>query len=242
MRTTARRDGDSYVLHGAKAWTTHGGEADFYKVMARTSDDRNGITCFLVPADSDGLTADPPEKKMGLTGSTTTQVLLDGVRVPESARIGDEGRGMPIALSALDGGRLGIAACATGLAQAALAAAVEWAGERQQFGRRIGEFQGLQFLLADMGIRVEAARQITYAAAGRSERGDKDLTFFGAASKTFASDTAMQVTTDAVQVLGGYGFTRDYPVERMMRDAKITQIYEGTNQIQRMVMARQLLK
>ena len=182
-----------------------------------------------------------PEKKLGIKGSPTREVYLDNVRIPADRMIGAEGTGFLTAMRTLDHTRVTIAAQAVGIAQGALDYALAYAKERKQFGKPIADFQGLQFMLADMGMKVEAARQLTYAAAGRSERGDKDLTFFGAAAKCFASDTAMQVTTDAVQVLGGYGYTQDYPVERMMRDAKITQIYEGTNQVQRIVMARQLL-
>jgi alkylation response protein AidB-like acyl-CoA dehydrogenase len=241
MRTTARRDGDHYVLDGAKAWTTHAGHADFYKVMARTSDDRNGITCFLVPADAEGLSADPPEHKMGLTGSPTATMRFDGVRVPAERRLGDEGEGLKIALAGLDSGRLGIAAVATGLAQGALDAAVAYARERKTFGQPIIDHQGLGFVLADMAAAVESARA-TYLSAAR--RRDQGLPFSTQASiaKLVATDNAMKVTTDAVQVLGGYGYTRDFPVERFMREAKVMQIFEGTNQIQRMVISRALAK
>jgi alkylation response protein AidB-like acyl-CoA dehydrogenase len=239
MRTRADRDGDDYVLTGAKAWTTHGGHADFYKVMARTSDDRNGISCFLVPADSAGLVADPPERKMGLTGSATATMRLDGVRVPAERRLGAEGEGLKIALEGLDSGRLGIAAVATGLAQGALDTAIAYAQERQTFGTRIIEHQGLAFVLADMAAAVESARATTLAAARLKDQG---LPFSKEASiaKMVATDNAMKVTTDAVQVLGGYGYTRDFPVERYMREAKVMQIFEGTNQIQRMVIGRHL--
>jgi alkylation response protein AidB-like acyl-CoA dehydrogenase len=239
MRTRAERDGDDYVLTGAKAWTTHGGHADFYKVMARTSDDRNGISCFLVPADSDGLAADSPERKMGLTGSATATMRLDGVRVPAERRLGEEGDGLKIALEGLDSGRLGIAAVATGLAQGALDTAIAYAQERETFGTRIIEHQGLAFVLADMAAAVEAARATTLAAARLKDQG---LAFSKEASiaKMVATDNAMKVTTDAVQVLGGYGYTRDFPVERYMREAKVMQIFEGTNQIQRMVIGRHL--
>ena len=239
MRTTARRDGDEYVLNGAKAWTTHGGQADFYKVMARTSEDRNGISCFLVPADADGLSADPPERKMGLTGSTTATMRFEGVRVPADRRLGEEGDGLKIALEGLDSGRLGIAAVATGLAQGALDHARAYAKERETFGRPIIEHQGLAFVLADMSAAVESARATVLAAARRKDQG---LPFSKEASiaKMVATDNAMKVTTDAVQVLGGYGYTRDFPVERYMREAKVMQIFEGTNQIQRMVIARHL--
>ncbi|EON22724.1 acyl-CoA dehydrogenase domain-containing [Nocardioides sp. CF8] len=241
MRTTARRDGDSYVLNGAKAWTTHGGHADFYKVMARTSQDRGGISCFLVPAGADGLTADPPERKMGLTGSATATMRFDDVRVDASRRLGEEGDGLKIALAGLDSGRLGIAAVATGLAQGALDAAVAYARERETFGKPIIEHQGLAFVLADMESAVQSARATTLHAARLKDAG---LPFSREASiaKMVATDNAMKVTTDAVQVLGGYGYTRDFPVERYMREAKVMQIFEGTNQIQRMVISRSLAK
>ena len=181
-----------------------------------------------------------PEKKLGIKGSPTREVYFDNVRIPADRLIGEEGMGFTYAMQTLDHTRITIAAQAVGVAQGALDYALGYIKERKQFGKPIAEFQGLEFMVADMGMKIEAARQLTYAAAGRSERGDKDLTFFGAAAKAFASDVAMQVTTDAVQLLGGYGFTRDYPVERMMRDAKITQIYEGTNEIQRVVIARSM--
>jgi alkylation response protein AidB-like acyl-CoA dehydrogenase len=241
MTTTAKLAGDEYVLHGAKAWTTHGGHADFYKVMARTSDERNGISCFLVPADAEGLTADPPERKMGLTGSATATMRLDGVRVPAERRLGEEGEGLKIALAGLDAGRLGIAAVATGLAQGALDHAVAYAKERETFGKKIIEHQGLAFVLADMAAAVESARA-SYLSAARLK--DQGLPYSTQASiaKMVATDNAMKVTTDAVQVLGGYGYTRDFPVERYMREAKVMQIFEGTNQIQRMVISRALAK
>ncbi|WP_248583321.1 acyl-CoA dehydrogenase family protein [Nocardioides sp. InS609-2] len=241
MRATAKLDGDDYVLNGAKAWTTHGGQADFYKVMARTSDDRNGISCFLVPADAEGLTADNPEKKMGLTGSTTATMLFSDVRVPVERRLGAEGDGLKIALAGLDSGRLGIAAVAIGLAQGALDKAVAYAQERQTFGQRIIDHQGLAFVLADMEAAVQSARAMTLHAARLKDRG---LPFSREASiaKLVATDNAMKVTTDAVQVLGGYGYTKDFPVERYMREAKVMQIFEGTNQIQRMVIGRSLDK
>jgi alkylation response protein AidB-like acyl-CoA dehydrogenase len=240
-RATLERSsgGDTYVLNGAKAWTTHGGQADFYKVLARTSDDRNGISCFLVPADAEGLSADPPERKMGLTGSATATMRFDNVRVPVERRLGEEGEGLRIALAGLDSGRLGIAAVATGLAQGALDHAVAYAKERETFGKRIIEHQGLAFVLADMAAAVESARA-TYLHAARLK--DQGLPFTREASiaKMVATDNAMKVTTDAVQVLGGYGYTRDFPVERYMREAKVMQIFEGTNQIQRMVISRAL--
>jgi len=239
MTTSARRDGDDYVLNGAKAWTTHGGHADFYKVMARTGEGSSGISCFLVPADSAGLSADAPERKMGLTGSATATMRFDDVRVPASRRLGEEGQGLRIALAGLDAGRLGIAAVATGLAQGALDAALAYAQERETFGRRIVDHQGLGFVLADMEAAVQAARATTLHAARLKDAG---LPFGREASvaKLVATDHAMKVTTDAVQVLGGYGYTRDFPVERYMREAKVMQIFEGTNQIQRLVIARSL--
>ena len=241
MRTTARRDGDSYVLNGAKAWTTHGGHADFYKVMARTSDDRNGISCFLVPASSEGLVADPPERKMGLTGSATATMRFENVRVDVSRLLGREGDGLKIALAGLDSGRLGIAAVAVGLAQGALDSAVAYARERETFGKKIIDHQGLAFVLADMEAAIVSARATMLHAARLHDAG---LPFSREASvaKLVATDNAMKVTTDAVQVLGGYGYTRDFPVERYMREAKVMQIFEGTNQIQRMVISRSLAK
>ncbi len=239
MRTKAVREGDEYVITGAKAWTTHGGHADFYKVMARTSDDRNGISCFLVPADSDGLEADAPEKKMGLTGSATATMRFDGVRVSADRRLGEEGEGLKIALAGLDAGRLGIAAVATGLAQGALDTAVAYAKERETFGKKIIDHQGLAFVLADMAAAVQSARA-TYLAAARLKDQGLPFTMEASVAKMVATDNAMKVTTDAVQVLGGYGYTRDFPVERYMREAKVMQIFEGTNQIQRMVISRAL--
>ncbi|WP_137295369.1 acyl-CoA dehydrogenase family protein [Nocardioides dongxiaopingii] len=242
MRTRAVREGDEYVLNGAKAWTTHGGVADFYKVMARTSDDGGrGISCFLVPADTPGLTADNPEQKMGLMGSTTATVLLDDVRVPVERRLGEEGQGLSIALAGLDAGRLGIAAAATGVAQAALDTAVAYAKERETFGRAIIEHQGLAFLLADMAAAVESARA-TYLAAARLKDLGRPYGRQASIAKLVATDNAMRVTTDAVQVLGGAGYTRDFPVERYMREAKVMQIFEGTNQIQRLVIGRHLAR
>src|SRR4051812_18012510 len=243
MTTRAVRDGDFWVLNGVKRWITNAGVSEYYTVFAVTDPAARsrGISAFVVEKSDEGVSFGAPEKKLGIKGSPTREVYLDNVRLPADRMIGDEGTGFGTAMRTLDHTRVTIAAQAVGIAQGALDYALEYARERRQFGRPIADFQGLQFMLADMGMKVEAARQLTYAAAGRSERNDPDLTFFGAAAKCFASDTAMQVTTDAVQVLGGYGYTRDYPVERMMRDAKITQIYEGTNQVQRIVMARQLL-
>ena len=240
MRTRAVRDGDSYVINGAKAWTTHGGQADFYKVMARTSDEGGrGISCFLVPADTEGLASDPPEGKMGLTGSHTTTMRFDNVRIKADRLLGEEGQGLPIALAGLDAGRLGIAAVATGLAQGALDAAIAYAKERQTFGKAIIDHQGLGFLLADMAAAVESGRA-TYLAAARLKDAGRPYSRQASIAKLITTDNAMKVTTDAVQVLGGYGYTRDFPVERMMREAKVMQIFEGTNQIQRMVIARDL--
>ncbi|MEV4950170.1 acyl-CoA dehydrogenase family protein [Streptomyces sp. NPDC053755] len=241
LRTKAVRDGDDWVLTGTKAWITHGGIADFCTVMARTgADGPKGITAFLVPGDAEGLSAAAPERKMGMKGSPTAQLHFDGVRIPDARRIGEEGQGFAIALSALDSGRLGIAACAVGLAQAALDEAVAYARERRQFGRPIADFQGLRFLLADMATRIEAGRAL-YLEAARLR--DEGLPFGrqAAMAKLFCTDAAMGVTTDAVQVLGGYGYTADFPVERYMREAKMLQIVEGTNQIQRMVIARHLV-
>jgi alkylation response protein AidB-like acyl-CoA dehydrogenase len=234
--------GDKYVVNGVKAWITHGGEADFYTTMVRTSPDGGrGISCLLVPGDTPGLSAGVPERKMGLMGSTTTQLIFEDAPVPADRLMGAEGDGLRIALSALSSGRLGIAACSVGLAQAALDEAVSYAKGRSQFGRPIIEFQGLEFLLADMAAAVESARATYLEAARRRDRG---LPFTRQASiaKLVATDAAMKVTTDAVQVLGGAGYTRDFPVERYLREAKVPQIFEGTNQIQRMVIARELRK
>ncbi|MEH3033988.1 MAG: acyl-CoA dehydrogenase family protein [Aeromicrobium erythreum] len=242
MRTRAVRDGDEYVLDGAKAWTTHGGQADFYKVMARTSDDgAAGISCFLVPADTPGLVADPPEDKMGLMSSTTATMLLDGVRIPAERRLGAEGQGLSIALAGLDAGRLGIAAVATGVAQAALDAAVAYAKEREAFGKAIIDHQGLTFLLADMAAAVDSARA-TYLHAARLRDAGRPYGREASVAKLVATDNAMRVTTDAVQVLGGAGYTKDFPVERYMREVKVMQIFEGTNQIQRLVIGRHLAR
>mgnify|MGYP001352663246 CR=1 FL=1 len=239
---TLTEDGTAYLLNGTKAWVTHGGAADFYTVFARTSaETRGGISCFLVDADTPGMTVHPPEKKMGLTASPTTQISFDAAPVPAGRLIGERGQGLSIALSALDSGRLGIAATAVGLAQRALDDAVAYAKERTAFGRAIIDHQGLGFLLADMAAAVESARATTLAAARRRDAG---LPFSKQASiaKLVATDTAMKVTEDAVQVFGGAGYTRDYPVERYMREAKVMQIFEGTNQIQRMVISRHLAR
>lgn len=242
MRTKAVRDGDDYVISGAKAWTTHGGRADFYKVMARTSDDGGrGISCFLVPADTPGLTSDTPEQKMGLMSSTTATMLFDEVRIPASRRLGAEGQGLSIALAGLDAGRLGIAAVATGLAQEALDVAIDYAKQREAFGRPVIDHQGLGFLLADMAAAVESARA-TYLAAARLKDAGRPYSRQASIAKLVCTDNAMRVTTDAVQVLGGAGYTRDFPVERFMREAKVMQIFEGTNQIQRLVISRNLAR
>jgi alkylation response protein AidB-like acyl-CoA dehydrogenase len=236
MRTRAVRDGDDYVIRGQKAWTTHGGQADFYKVMARTGET---ISCFLVPADTAGLSADSPEQKMGLMGSTTATMVFDEVRVPAERRLGEEGHGLRIALAGLDAGRLGIAAVATGLAQSALDVSVAYAKERETFGTPIIEHQGLAFILADMAAAVESSRA-TYLAAARLKDAGRPYSRQAAIAKLISTDNAMKVTTDAVQVLGGAGYTRDFPVERYMREAKVMQIFEGTNQIQRVVISRAL--
>jgi alkylation response protein AidB-like acyl-CoA dehydrogenase len=244
MRTRAVRDGDDYVLNGVKRWITNAGISKYYTLMAVTDPTAGsrGISAFVVHADDPGLSLGAPEKKMGIRGSPTREVYLDHVRVPADRMIGEPGTGFKTALRTLDHTRLTIGAQALGIAQGALDYCIGYVKERRQFGQPIGNFQGVQFLLADMAMRTEAARHLIYAAAAKAERGEPDLTWVSAAAKCFASDVAMEVTTDGVQLLGGYGYTRDYPLERMMRDAKITQIYEGTNQIQRMVMARKLLK
>ncbi|MFD5016613.1 acyl-CoA dehydrogenase family protein [Streptomyces chartreusis] len=240
LRTKAVREGDDWVITGTKAWITHGGIADFYTVMARTGEDGpRGISAFLVPADAAGLSAAAPEKKMGMKGSPTAQVHFDGVRVGDERRIGEEGQGFAIALSALDSGRLGIAACAIGVAQAALDEAVTYATERRQFGKPIADFQGLRFMLADMATQIEAGRAL-YLAAARLRDAGRPFAKQAAMAKLHCTDAAMKVTTDAVQILGGYGYTADFPAERYMREAKVLQIVEGTNQIQRMVIARHL--
>jgi alkylation response protein AidB-like acyl-CoA dehydrogenase len=244
MRTRARRDGDEWILNGQKSWITNAGESEFYTVLAVTDPDgRRGanVTAFVVERSDEGFSFGEPERKMGIKGSPTRELNLDNVRIPGNRIVGAEGEGLKIALRTLDHTRVTIGAQALGIAQGALDFALGYVKERKQFGKRIADFQGIQFMLADMAMAVEAARQMVYAAAAKSERGDPDLSFFGAAAKAYASDVAMHVTTDAVQLLGGYGYTRDFPVERMMRDAKITQIYEGTNQVQRIVMARHLL-
>ncbi|MGW1145158.1 acyl-CoA dehydrogenase family protein [Streptomyces sp. NPDC002454] len=247
MRTRAVRDGDTWVLNGVKRWITNAGVSDYYTVMAVTDPEQRtrGISAFVVEKSDEGVTFGAPEKKLGIKGSPTREVYLDQVRIPADRMIGAEGTGFATAMKTLDHTRITIAAQALGVAQGALDYAKGYVRERKQFGKPVGDFQGVQFMLADMAMKLEAARQLTYAAAAKSERvaeggTEDDLTFFGAAAKCYASDAAMEITTDAVQLLGGYGYTRDYPLERMMRDAKITQIYEGTNQIQRIVMARNL--
>jgi alkylation response protein AidB-like acyl-CoA dehydrogenase len=249
MKTRAVRSADGYVLNGVKRWITNAGVSKYYTVMAVTEPSAGpaGISAFVLEDGDPGFTLGAPEHKLGIKGSPTRELYFDDCVIPASRLIGEEGMGFRIALSTLDHTRITIAAQALGIAQGALDYALGYVKERKQFGRAIAEFQGLQFMIADMAMKLEAARQLTYAAAARSDRamaGERveDLTFFSSACKCLASDVAMSVTTDAVQLLGGYGYVNDYPVERMMRDAKITQIYEGTNQIQRMVMARQLLK
>jgi len=244
MKTRAVRDGDHYVINGVKRWITNAGESEFYTVFAVTDPEARtrGISAFVVEKSDPGVSFGAPEKKLGIRGSPTREVYFDNVRIPADRMIGEPGTGFATAMRTLDHTRVTIAAQAVGIAQGALDFAKNYVKERQQFGRPIADFQGIQFMLADMAMKLEAARQLTYTAAAKSERFDPDLTFFGAAAKCFASDVAMEITTDAVQLLGGYGYTQDFPVERMMRDAKITQIYEGTNQVQRIVMARQLLR
>jgi hypothetical protein len=242
MTSRAKRAAaEGYDLSGAKAWISHGGVADFYTTFVRTGEGTGGISCCHLPAPAPGLSFGAPEHKMGLTASPTTALYLDAVHVDDEQLIGAEGQGMKIALAALDSGRLGIAACATGLAQAALDLAVGYAKERVQFGRPIAELQGLQFLLAEMAAAVDTARAC-YLQGARKRDAGRNFTRDAAVAKMVATDLAMKVTTDAVQVLGGYGYTRDFPAERYMREAKVMQIFEGTNQIQRLVIGRQLLR
>ena len=243
MKTRAVPDGDGWLLNGVKRWITNAGVSEFYTVFAVTEPGARskGISAFVVEKSDPGVSFGAPEKKLGIKGSPTREVYLDNVRLPADRMIGAPGTGFGTAMRTLDHTRVTIAAQAVDIAQGALDYATSYMQERKQFGRRIADFQGLQFMLADMAMQLDAARQLTYVAAAKSERNDPDLTYFGAAAKCFASDAAMKITTDAVQLLGGYGYTRDFPLERMMRDAKITQIYEGTNQVQRVVMARQLL-
>ena len=241
LRTRAVRSGDTWTISGTKAWITHGGVADFYTVMARTGGEGpRGITAFLVPGDAEGLTAATPERKMGMNGSPTAQLHFDQVQVSDDRRIGEEGQGFAIALAALDCGRLGIAACAVGVAQAALDTALEYVANRRQFGRPVSDFQGVRFMLADMATRVEAGRALYLEAARLRDEG-RPFSRQAAMAKLFCTDAAMSVTTDAVQLLGGYGYTTDFPVERYLREAKVLQIVEGTNQIQRVVIGRHLL-
>jgi alkylation response protein AidB-like acyl-CoA dehydrogenase len=245
MRCRATPDGDEWVLNGQKSWITNAGVSQFYTVLAVTDPDaRRGsnVSAFVVEKTDDGFGFGEPEKKLGIKGSPTRELYLDNVRIPGDRMIGQPGEGLKLALRTLDHTRVTIGAQAVGIAQGALDFAVGYVQQRKQFGTRLADFQGLQFMLADMAMTLEAARQMVYVAAAKSERGDDDLPFFGAAAKCYASDVAMKITTDAVQLLGGYGYTRDFPVERMMRDAKITQIYEGTNQVQRVVMSRKLLE
>jgi alkylation response protein AidB-like acyl-CoA dehydrogenase len=243
LRTKAEPDGDGWVLNGVKRWITNAGVSELYTVFAVTTPGAGarGISAFVVERTDPGVSFGAPEKKLGIKGSPTREVYLDNVLVGPERMIGAEGTGFRTAMRTLDHTRVTIAAQAVGIAQGALDAATTYVQQRQQFGKKVAEFQGVQFMLADMAMKLEAARQLTYAAAARSERDEPDLTYFGAAAKCFASDAAMQITTDAVQLLGGYGYTKDFPVERMMRDAKITQIYEGTNQVQRIVIGKQLL-
>ena len=241
-RATPVGDGSAYRLRGTKAWISHAGHADFYTTFARTGDHPSkGLSCFVVPAGTEGLSFGEPERKMGLACDTVRQVYFEDAVVDAGRLAGEPGMGMSIALSALDSGRLGIAAAATGLAQAALDVAAGYATERKQFGRAISEFQGLSFLLADMEAAVTSARA-TYLHAARLRDAGRPFSKQAAIAKLVCTDAAMKVTTDAVQVLGGYGYTQDFPVERYMREAKVTQIFEGTNQIQRLVIARQLLR
>jgi alkylation response protein AidB-like acyl-CoA dehydrogenase len=244
MRTRAVPDGDDWVLNGQKSWITNAGFSEYYTVLAVTDPGGNrgsNVSAFVVEKSDAGFSFGEKEKKMGIKGSPTRELYFDNVRISGDRMIGEPGEGLKIALRTLDHTRVTVGAQAVGIAQGALDFALDYVKERKQFGKRIADFQGIQFMLADMAMALEAARQMVYVAAAKSERCDKDLSFFSAAAKCYASDVAMQVTTDAVQLLGGYGFTEDFPVERMMRDAKITQIYEGTNQIQRLVMARHVL-
>ncbi len=242
MKTKAVRDGNDWIISGSKKWISNAGFSDFYTVLVQTDPalSAKGITAFIVEKSDAGVSFGAHEKKMGFRGSPTREVYFDNVKISDDRRLGEIGTGFALAMKTLDHTRITIAAQALGIAQGAFEVAEKYAHERKQFGKEIFDFQGVQFMLADMAMNIAAARQLTYAAAVKSERGEGDLTFFSAAAKCFASDVAMKVTTDAVQVLGGYGYVTDYPVERMMRDAKLTQIYEGTNQVQRVVMARHL--
>ncbi len=244
MRTRARAEGDEWVLNGAKCWISNGGHSTWYTVMAVTDPDKgaNGISAFVIHKDDPGFSIGAKEKKMGIKGSPTTELYFEDCRIPGDRIIGEPGTGFKTALATLDHTRPTIGAQAVGIAQGAIDASIAYVKERKQFGKPIGDFQAVQFMLADMAMKVEAARLMVYAAASRAERGEPNLGFISSASKCFASDVAMEVTTNAVQLFGGYGYTVDFPVERYMRDAKITQIYEGTNQIQRVVMSRALLR
>jgi alkylation response protein AidB-like acyl-CoA dehydrogenase len=243
MSTTAVRDGDEYVLDGTKIWISMAGPSSLYTVLAKTdaSKGARGVSAFLVRKDDPGFSVGKAERKLGIKGSPTCAVHFDGCRIPADRLIGEEGKGFTYAMQAFDHTRLVVGAQAVGIAQGAIDFAKGYVKEREQFGKPIGSFQGLQFMLADMQTETDAARLLVYAAAAKADRLDSDLTRFSSMAKLKAGDVAMRVTTDAVQLLGGYGYTRDYPVERMMRDAKITQIYEGTQQIQRVVIARQML-
>ena len=242
LRTKVERAGDNWLLNGSKKWITNAGESEFYSVIAQGNPalGSKGITAFIVEKSDPGVSFGAPEKKMGMRGSPTREVYFDNVQLSDDRRISEVGQGFALAMDTLDHTRITIAAQALGLAQGAFDVATKYSHERHQFGKPIFDFQAVQFMLADMAMNIEAARLLTYSAAIKSENGEKDLRFFSAASKCFASDMAMKVTQDAIQVLGGYGYVTDYPVERMMRDAKLTQIYEGTNQILRIVMARNL--
>ena len=244
MKTRAVKDGDSYVLNGQKSWITNAGVSKYYTVMASTNPEAGsrGISAFVVHDDDPGFSLGTPERKMGIHGSPTREIFFENTRIPADRIIGDEGTGFSTAMQTLDITRITIGSQAIGMAQGALDASVAYAKERQQFGKAIAEFQGIQFMIADMAMKLAAARALVYEAAATSERMSADLSFMGAAAKCFASDTAMEIATNAVQIFGGAGYVRDHPVERIMRDVKITQIYEGTNQIQRMVMARALLR
>ena len=244
IRMRARRDGDAYLLSGSKRFITHGSIANLVTIIASTDPEagRKGLSAFIVETDTPGFSSPRIEHKMGIRGSPTAELLLEEVRVPVVNRLGEEGEGFAIAMSTLDRSRLAIAAQAVGIAQGALDYAVGYAAQREQFGSRIVDMEGIQFMLADMASGTEAARQLTYAAAAAVDADDPALAYWTSSAKLIAGDTAMRVTTDAVQVLGGYGYVSEYPVERMMRDAKITQLYEGTQQIQRLVVARQLLR
>jgi alkylation response protein AidB-like acyl-CoA dehydrogenase len=244
MRTRAVADGDDWILNGTKCWISNGGKSTWYTVMAVTDPDKgaNGISAFIVHKDDEGFSAGHKEHKMGIKGSPTTELYFENCRIPGDRIIGEPGTGFKTALATLDHTRPTIGAQAVGIAQGALDASIAYTKERKQFGKSIADFQNTQFMLADMAMKIEAARLMVYTAAARGERGESNLQFLASASTCFASDVAMEVTTNAVQLFGGYGYTVDFPVERFMRDAKITQIYEGTNQIQRVVMSRQLLR